>query len=231
MILWADGLSKEYIRNGNRFYAVRDVHLAVEEGDYIGIIGESGSGKSSLLRLLCGLSRPTGGQVKWNAKSLKTEVADGLPAIEPGKIGYVSQGMELLEAFTVLENVCMPFFLQKQKPDYKKAVDMLERVGLGKVMHAFPAELSGGECRRAAIIRALIMRPALLIADEPTGSLDEKNAGKVVELLRQIQEEGVAVIMSTHDTRMLSDANRIFHIKDGGLMEERMEKSYGNQKY
>lgn len=231
MILWADGLSKEYIRNSNKFYAVRDAHLTVEESDYIGIIGESGSGKSSLLRLLCGLSRPTGGQVKWNAKSPKEEASAGLPAIAPGKIGYVSQGMELLEAFTVLENVCMPFFLQKQKPDYKKAADMLERVGLGKVMHAFPAELSGGECRRAAIIRTLIMRPALLIADEPTGSLDDKNAGKVIELLRQIHEEGVAVIMSTHDTRTLSDTNRIFHMEGGGLIEERMEKSYGNQKY
>lgn len=231
MILSAENLSKEYIRNGSSFYAVKDAHFMVDKSDYIGIIGCSGSGKSSLLRLLCGLSRPTAGMVKWKEKSLKAGAEDELPAIAPGKIGYVSQGMELLDAFTVIENVCMPYFLQKQKADIKKATNMLEQVGLGKMIHAFPSELSGGECRRAAIIRALIMQPAVLIADEPTGSLDEKNAGKIIELLRQIHEEGVAVIMSTHDTRMLLDVNRIFQMQDGKLTEERMEKSYGNQKY
>lgn len=223
MILQAKNLGKEYRREAKTFYAVKGINVAIQEEDFIGIIGASGSGKSTLLRLLCNLSRPTEGNVKWAAKDPSDQRLSETPAIAPGMIGYVSQGMELLEGFTVLENVCMPFFLQKKKADRRKAEEMIERVGLGSVMHASPAGLSGGECRRVAIIRALIMQPVLLIADEPTGSLDEKNAGKVMELLRQVHDQGVAVVMSTHDTRMLSDAKRILQMEDGRLLEERME--------
>ncbi|MDR1470656.1 MAG: ABC transporter ATP-binding protein [Spirochaetaceae bacterium] len=219
-------LSKEYKRGGRAFNAVDHASLSVEPGDFISIIGRSGSGKSTLLNMSAGLLRPTQGTVFFGGKDIYQLNDKEISWFRNEKIGYVPQGQSLLSNFTVLENVCIPWFLFKREGDAEgRAFLLLEKVGISHLAASYPKELSGGEMRRAAIARALINEPGLLIADEPTSDLDVETTADIMTLFGAIAREGTfnrtnnqtAVLIVTHELDTLSYGNKTYTMDSGAL--------------
>jgi putative ABC transport system ATP-binding protein len=211
-------LSKEYKRGGRAFNAVNHVNLSVEPGDFISIIGRSGSGKTTLLNMGAGLLNPTEGMVFFEGKDIYTLRDKDLSFLRNAKIGYVPQGMSLLSNFTVLENVCIPWALFKREGDAEgRAFILLEKVGISHLAASYPKELSGGEMRRAAIARALINDPRLLIADEPTSDLDTQTTAEIMRLFKVIARDGTAVLIVTHELDTLSYGNKTYAMDAGNL--------------
>jgi putative ABC transport system ATP-binding protein len=223
ILLQLNELTKEYRRGGRSFNAVNRASLSLEAGDFISIIGRSGSGKSTLLNMSAGLIRPTGGTVFFNGNDIFQWKDAKISLFRNEKIGYVLQGMSLLSNFTVLENVCMPWFLFKREtgpgeplPE-ERALALLERTGIAHLAASYPRELSGGEMRRVAIARSLINNPALLIADEPTSDLDAETTAEIMHLLSAIAKEGTAVLIVTHELDTLSYGNKTYSMNSGSL--------------
>jgi putative ABC transport system ATP-binding protein len=212
------GLTKEYHRGGRAFNAVNCASLSVEAGDFISIIGRSGSGKSTLLNMSAGLIKPTSGTVFFDGKDVYRLNDRDISWFRNEKIGYVPQGQSLLSNFTVLENVCIPWFLFKREGDAEgRAFILLEKVGISHLVAAYPKELSGGEMRRVAIARALINNPALLIADEPTSDLDAQTTADIMSLFSAITREGTAVLIVTHELDTLDCGNKTYVMDAGNL--------------
>jgi putative ABC transport system ATP-binding protein len=191
-------LTKEYKRGGRAFNAVNRANLSVEPGDFISIIGRSGSGKTTLLNMGAGLLNPTEGTVFFGGKDIYALRDKEISLLRNEKIGDVPQGQSLLSNFTVFDNVCIPWFLFRREGDVEgRAFILLEKVGISHLASSYPRELSGGEMRRAAIARALINEPRLLIADEPTSDLDAKTTEEIMKLFKAIaQEDGSAYCYS-----------------------------------
>lgn len=201
--------------------AVRGVTLELAAGEIVAVVGSSGCGKSTLLHLCGAMDRPTHGDVRIEGRSLTTLDDDQLTRVRRDRIGFVFQFFNLLPTLTVAQNIGLPLLLagQTDAEVTRRAVAEAARVGLSHRIEHYPQELSGGEAQRAAIARAIIHTPSILIADEPTGNLDSENGARVVELLRELNREyGVAILLATHDDLVASAAQRVLHMRDGRLV-------------
>jgi len=211
-------LTKEYRRGERAFNAVNNVNLSVQRGDFISIIGRSGSGKSTLLNMSAGLLKPSAGAVLFDGQDISSLADKQISLLRNERIGFVPQGQSLLANITVLENVCVPWFLFKRAGEpAERALALLEKTGISHLAASYPKELSGGEMRRVAIARALINKPELLIADEPTGDLDAETTADIMKLLRDIAQEGTAVLIVTHELDTLSYGNKTYSMNSGNL--------------
>ena len=218
--LEARKLVKEYKRRGVSFRAVDDIDFEVDTGDFVMIEGESGSGKTTFLNLLTGLTEPTSGDVLISGKPLKDIGDKELSKIRNQKIKYIPQGESLLSALTVRENILFPYTIGGlEKPSYERLLEVSDKLGITDLLDEYPSELSGGEMRRATIARAVINKPSLIIADEPTGSLDSENTFKVMEIFKNIASEGTAVIVVTHQKETLGYASKVYGMEQGSLKE------------
>jgi putative ABC transport system ATP-binding protein len=212
-------LTKVYRRGDRAFNAVNRVSLAIEPGDFISIIGRSGSGKTTLLNMSAGLLNPTEGTVLFEGNDIHRLDDRALSLLRNEKIGYVPQGQSLLSNFTVFDNVCIPWALFKREGDVEgRAFILLEKVGISHLAASCPRELSGGEMRRAAIARALINEPRILIADEPTGDLDVETTAEIMGLFSRIAREGTAVLIVTHELDTLNYGNKTYSMAAGNLL-------------
>ncbi|MBR3462845.1 MAG: ABC transporter ATP-binding protein [Saccharofermentans sp.] len=218
--LEAQKLVKEYNRRGKTFRAVDDIDFTIEPGDFVMIEGESGSGKTTFLNLLTGLTDPTSGAVIIDGRSLKETGDKEISKIRNQKIKYIPQGESLLSALTVRENILFPFTIGGlERPSEERLLEVSDKLGITDLLDEYPSDLSGGEMRRATIARAVINKPSLIIADEPTGSLDSANTFKVMEIFRDIASEGTAVIVVTHQKETLGYATRVLEMDQGSLKE------------
>ena len=216
--LEAQKLVKEYNRRGKTFRAVDDIDFTIEPGDFVMIEGESGSGKTTFLNLLTGLTDPTSGAVIIDGRSLKETGDKEISKIRNQKIKYIPQGESLLSALTVRENILFPFTIGGlERPSEERLLEVSDKLGITELLDEYPYDLSGGEMRRATIARAVINKPSLIIADEPTGSLDSANTFKVMEIFRDIASEGTAVIVVTHQKETLGYASRVYGMEQGSL--------------
>ena len=214
------GLSKGYTVAGQRLQVLRDVDLEVAEGEMVAVVGASGVGKSTLLHLLGGLDRPDAGRIVAGGVEL-TSISDAaMVAYRNSRVGFVFQFHHLLPEFTALENAGMPMRIARRSAGEADAVAarLLTRVGLGERLHHRPSMLSGGEQQRVAVARALVMQPALLLADEPTGDLDEDTAERLHGLLREMHaEHGLTSLIATHNPRLAAACDRVLTLRDGRL--------------
>jgi putative ABC transport system ATP-binding protein len=202
--------------------ALKNVCLQAEEGEYIAIMGPSGSGKTTLMNILGCLDRADEGTYILDGIDISSMDDNQLSDVRLNKIGFVFQTFQLLAGETALDNVALPLiYAGVKKPERaKRAAEALERVGLGERMNFYPNQLSGGQKQRVAIARAMINNPRILLADEPTGALDQASGRQVMDLFRQLNEEGTTVIMITHDANVAKNAKRVMKIVDGELSEE-----------
>jgi len=185
-------LRKEYSNKSKSYLAVDNVNIKVNEGEFLTIYGASGSGKSTLLNMLVGILKPTSGEVILNGKRLNDMKVKQISKLRNQDVGYILQGPSILCNFNIIDNVCMPFYLSKQKGKIKeKALELIEKVGLKGKEYEYPANLSGGEIRRATIARALINNPKIIIADEPTCNLDADNSKMILNLLLDLSKVGI----------------------------------------
>jgi lipoprotein-releasing system ATP-binding protein len=216
----ARALNKSYLVANQRLRVIRDLDLQVEQGEMVAIVGASGAGKSTLLHLLGGLDRPDSGEVRVGDASL-SQIADAeLVAFRNRHVGFVFQFHHLLPEFSAVENAEMPLRIARVKTDEARprATGLLTRVGLGERLEHRPGMLSGGEQQRVAVARALVMQPSLLLADEPTGDLDETTADALHHLLREMHAEfGLTAIIATHNPRLAQQCDRILRLEGGSL--------------
>ena len=219
-LLEARNVSREFRRGTVLVEAVRGVDLSIDAGQFVSIIGRSGSGKSTLVNLIVGLLNPTSGQILLENTDLGALTDVEATLFRGTHIGYIPQGQSTLSNLRVIDNVRLPFYLtgQKGNPD-AEANELLERLGIGHLANAWPSSLSGGEQRRVAIARALINHPSILVADEPTGDLDEKNTGEIIRLFRGIADGGTAVLMVTHELDATAYGDVLYRMEDGRLTQ------------
>jgi putative ABC transport system ATP-binding protein len=205
---------------------LKDVTLHVEEGEYVAIMGPSGSGKSTLMNIVGCLDLPTKGEYRLDGVDVLLQKENELADIRLNKIGFVFQTFQLLPRQTALENVALPLIYAgiSKKERNRLAAEALDRVGLSDRLSFVPNQLSGGQKQRVAIARAMVNKPKILLADEPTGALDSKSGKQVMELFAQLNEEGVTVIMITHDSEIARHAGRTVDIFDGEISERTQEE-------
>ena len=205
---------------GRQVDVLRDVDLDIAAGTRVAIAGPSGSGKTSLLLLLSGLERPGSGTIRVDGLELTTQDADALADLRRDRVGIVFQSFHLLPSLSALDNVAVPLQMAGQGDARSRAQDMLKRVGLSERVHHYPSQLSGGEQQRVAIARALVHQPKLLLADEPTGNLDDQSAQAVRELLFELNREfGSTLVLVTHDLDFAAQCDRVLRLHDGQLHE------------
>ena len=202
---------------GNQVEALRDVTFSVEPREYVAIMGESGSGKTNLLNILAALDRPTGGKVYLKGWDLSGVKEKEIAAFRRQNLGFVFQDFNLLDTFSLKDNIFLPLVLSGRKyPEMeKRLVPIAQRLGIQGILEKYPYEVSGGQKQRAAIARALITRPQLILADEPTGALDSRAAEELLRLFAAINQDGQTILMVTHSVKAASSARRVLFIKDG----------------
>jgi putative ABC transport system ATP-binding protein len=220
-------LALHYLLGEQRVDVLRNVTLTIPAGQSVAIAGPSGSGKTSLLLLLAGLERPQAGRVLLDGQALDAMDRDALADLRRERIGIVFQSFHLLASLTALDNVALPLQLAGRRDAQAKARDFLRRVGLAARQHHYPGQLSGGEQQRVAIARALVHGPRLLLADEPTGNLDDQTGARVRELLFELnQEAGTTLVLVTHDMDFAAQCQRVLRLHEGQLFEERHEDTH-----
>ena len=220
MNIKAKELSKIYGDGESRITALNKVDLEIASNDFISIMGPSGSGKSTLLHILSGLDSPTSGSLTYDGKDIYSLADRELSAFRRKRIGFIFQQFNLLPVLTARENIIMPLLLDKRQPDETYLKQLSDLLGISERLTHLPHELSGGQQQRVAIARALIAQPDIIFADEPTGNLDSKSGGEVMELLRDIwRRMGKTLVIITHDSRIAKMADRQFVIVDGVLSE------------
>ena len=223
-MLQAQCLEKIYTTRfgGNQVQALHRVSFSVEEGEYVAIMGESGSGKTTLLNILATLDRPTSGQVLLDGQDLADVREKDLAAFRRKHLGFVFQDFNLLDTFSLQDNIYLPLVLAGTPP--KEMAARLEpiarRLGIDQILQKFPYEVSGGQKQRAAVARALITQPRLVLADEPTGALDSRSTESLLEIFGEINRSGQTILMVTHSARAASHASRVLFIKDGELFHQ-----------
>jgi putative ABC transport system ATP-binding protein len=221
------GLSKTYTVGEVEVRALKSVDLSIDEGEFVAIMGSSGSGKSTLMNLIGCLDKPTSGEYYLDGVNTSTLSKNDYAKIRNQKIGFVFQGFNLLSRTTALENVELPLMYDRYeriKDPAKKAIEVLERVGLGDRIHHIPNQLSGGQQQRVAIARALVNEPSLILADEPTGNLDSKMSVEVFALFQQLNDEGITIVLVTHERDFAKFAKRIVELKDGRVIRDSIIK-------
>jgi len=226
-IIETRGLNTGYGANGNAVHALRGVDLVVERGEYVALIGPSGSGKSTLMSILGCLDVPTGGTYALDGRQVEKLTGADLAAIRNEKIGFVFHQYNLLPKATILRNVELPMLYAgvPGKERRRRALELLEKVGIPDKAGVLPGALSGGQRQRVAIARALANRPALLLADEPTGALDSKTGHEVLALFRELHEQGNTVVLVTHDPAIAATAERRVELCDGLILRDQWEKA------
>lgn len=207
---------------GHPVTALAGVSFSVEAGEYVAVMGESGSGKTTLLNILAALDRPTGGEVRLEGRSLAEVKENELAAFRRDNLGFVFQDFNLLDTFTLRDNIFLPLVLAKKS--YSEMEERLKplarQLGIDDLLDKYPYELSGGQKQRAAVARALITDPKLVLADEPTGALDSRSSDNLLQLLSEINRKGQTVVMVTHSVKAASCAGRVLFIKDGSLFHQ-----------
>lgn len=220
-LLEVKSVSKIYGKGNNAVHALKDIKFSVDKGEYIAIVGESGSGKSTLLNIIGALDTPTEGKVIINNKDLFSMKDSELTVFRRRNIGFVFQGFNLIPELTVEQNIIFPVLLDYKKPDRKYLEELLNILGLQERKNHLPSELSGGQQQRVAIGRALITRPSLILADEPTGNLDSKNSSEVISLLKESsQKYEQTIIMITHSRSIAQATDRVLRVSDGILVDQ-----------
>jgi putative ABC transport system ATP-binding protein len=225
-VVRAKDLTKEFVMGQEITRALKGISLDIRRGEYISIIGPSGSGKSTFFNMIGGLDKPNSGTVFINDVDMAQLDANELAFLRCHTIGYIFQTFNLIPVMTAMENVMLPtvFAGTPSEDGTKRAIELLEIVGLGHRLHHKPGQLSGGQQQRVAIARSLANRPSILLADEPTGNLDQNTGSEIIALLRQLnQEQGVTVITATHDPKMIRVSDRAIIIRDG-LVEKIQER-------
>ena len=221
-ILQASNLTKIYGSGENEVHALDGVNFSVEKGEFVAIVGTSGSGKSTLLHMLGGLDRPTGGSVEVDGKEIFSLKDEELTIFRRRKIGFVFQNYNLVPVLNVYENIVLPVQLDGKTPDASYIDSIIETLGLERKLENLPNNLSGGQQQRVAIARALASKPAIILADEPTGNLDSKTSQDVLGLLGVTsQKYGQTIVMITHNEEIAQLADRIIRIEDGKIVERR----------
>lgn len=207
---------------GNKVQALRSVTFSVEKGEYVAIMGESGSGKTTLLNIVAALDKPTNGDVILNGLNLKSVKESQIAGFRRENLGFVFQDFNLLDTFSIQDNIFLPLVLAGKQ--FKEMNDRLtpiaQKLGISNILSKYPYEVSGGQKQRAAIARALITNPQLILADEPTGALDSKSTDELLRLFAEINSEGQTILMVTHSVKAASHANRVFFIKDGEVFHQ-----------
>ena len=229
-ILSVEQVRKTYGGGEQPVEAVRGVTLRMEAGDFVAIMGPSGCGKSTLLHLCGAMDRPSAGSLRIEQAELAGLTDDALTKLRRERIGFVFQFFNLLPTLSVSENIALPLLLAGGEVGEaeRRARELAERVALGHRLKHFPQQLSGGEMQRAAIARAVIHRPALLIADEPTGNLDSENGARVLRLLSELNREmGLTILLATHSIETAEAADRIVHMRDGAIERETVVRDRG----
>ena len=224
-VLRAESVRKQFFRKGREsarhFDAVAGVNVSLRSGELVEVIGRSGSGKTTLLNMLAGLAQPTEGEVLLGEQSLYALDDAALSKLRNERIGVVPQGQTALHNLSVIENVMLPYLMYRADDGVEdRAFKLLSQLGVGDLADSYPSELSGGEMRRMAIARALVCRPDVVLADEPTGDLDDENTLAVLGALRAVADEGAAVLVVTHEQAAATFADRILRMDAGKIVEE-----------
>jgi putative ABC transport system ATP-binding protein len=217
-------VSKTYGQGTAKVAALSDVSFRVDEGDFIAIMGPSGSGKSTLLNVIGGLDYPSGGEVILDGKRIDNLDENGFVDIRRNKLAYVFQQYHLLPSLTALENVMLPLTFYGLEKGEERALEMLEEVGLRERTEHKPSQLSGGEQQRVAIARALVNSPTLILADEPTGNMDQKTGREILGLFQQLNKDGRSIIMVTHNPDIAQHAKEIIILQDGRIIDNINQK-------
>ena len=218
-----DNLEKTYVLGELETQVLKDVNLKIEEGEFVSIMGPSGSGKSTLMHILGLLDRPSSGHYYFSGKDITKISDDELAALRNAEIGFVFQAFNLLTRTTVLDNVKLPLIYSKNKKRMdEKAKEVLESVGLSHRLNYYTNQISGGEKQRVAIARALVNKPSVIFADEPTGNLDSKSGTQVMSILQELNNQGVTIILVTHENFTAEHARRIVRIKDGEIISDEL---------
>ena len=216
---------------GQAVQALRDVSFSVEPREYVAVMGESGSGKTTLLNILAALDKPTSGQVLLKGKDLTTVKEKEIAAFRRQNLGFVFQDFNLLDTFSLKDNIFLPLVLAGKPYEEmeKRLAPIAKQLGITSILNKFPYEVSGGQKQRAAVARALITRPQLILADEPTGALDSRAADELLRLFAQINQDGQTIVMVTHSVKAASNAGRVLFIKDGEVFHQLYRGNLSNE--
>lgn len=224
MILEVKNVKKIYTTRlgGNSVQALSNVNFTVEKGEYVAIMGESGAGKTTLLNILAALDKPSSGEVKLSGESIVAMKEKQLAAFRRNNLGFVFQDFNLLDTFSLKDNIFLPLVLSGRKYEEMQAklTPIAEKLGILSILEKYPYEVSGGQKQRAAVARALITNPKLILADEPTGALDSHSADELLELFHRLNTEGQTILMVTHSTKAASHAKRVLFMKDGEVFHQ-----------
>ncbi|HBF4668861.1 ABC transporter ATP-binding protein [Clostridioides difficile] len=224
-ILKCENLTKIYGSNQTRVTALNNVNLSVQKGDFVSIVGASGSGKSTLLHLLGGVDRPTSGKIYVEDTEISSLKEEALAVFRRRKVGLIYQFYNLISTLDVRKNILLPMLLDKRKVDEDRFSEIVSILGLSDRLNHLPSQLSGGQQQRVSIARSLIYRPAILLADEPTGNLDRKNSEEIVDLLNLSNKRfNQTILLITHDEKIALEANRIVTMEDGVIVSEKVVK-------
>ena len=207
---------------GNQVEALKDVNFSVEQGEYVAIMGESGSGKSTLLNILAALDKPTEGKVFLKEKDLSKVKEKEMAAFRRNNLGFVFQDFNLLDTFSLKDNIFLPLVLSgtSHKEMERRLLPLADKLGIKNLLEKYPYAVSGGQKQRAAVARAVITQPQLLLADEPTGALDSKAAKELLKLFTSLNQDGQTILMVTHSVKAASTAGRVLFIKDGRVFHQ-----------
>lgn len=220
-ILKCEGIRKVYGSGDNKVVALDGIDLSVEKGEFVAIVGASGSGKSTLLHILGSVEQPTEGRVMVEGTEISGMNRTQSAIFRRRKVGLVYQFYNLIPTLTIRKNILMPFSLDKRKPNQEYFEQIVEALGIAEKLEFLPGQLSGGQQQRAAIARSLIYRPVLLLADEPTGNLDQKNSKEIVDLLKLSNRTlNQTILLITHDEKLALEADRIVTLEDGRIIRD-----------
>lgn len=220
IVLEAKHMKKVYnMMTSSEFEALHDINIQVMEGDFVAVMGPSGSGKSTFINNISTIDIPSGGKVYINGKEIRSMGANEIGRFRFQNLGFIFQDFNLLDTHTLYENIAMPMALaHKSKDEIEKRVkELAEKMNITPFLHKFPYECSGGQRQRAAICRALVNNPSIIVADEPTGNLDSQNSAELMKIFSDLNKEGVTIVMVTHDALVTSYSSRLLYIKDGNI--------------